>query len=100
MATTLNEFRQRQKPDVAPSAYEKTEASLSNLRLAEIRERMKKTQTEIAEALGVRQPTVAGMEKPGHDLKLTSLKRYVEAAGGKLRVEVELPDGTHLDFPV
>lgn len=48
--------------------------------------------------LGIKQPTVAGMEKPGRDLKLSRLKRYVEAAGGKLRLDVELPDGSHYGF--
>ncbi|NEF70967.1 transcriptional regulator, partial [Staphylococcus aureus] len=50
--------------------------------------------------LGVRQPTVSEMEKPGRDLKLSSIKRYVEASGGKLRLDVELPDGTHYGFAV
>ena len=49
--------------------------------------------------LGIKQPTVAGMERPGHDLKLSSLKRYVEATGGKLRVDVEFPDGNPLRIP-
>jgi hypothetical protein len=38
------------------------------------------------------------MEKAGRDIKLSTLKRYVEAAGGKLRVEVDLPDGSHYGF--
>ncbi|MCV5132273.1 helix-turn-helix domain-containing protein, partial [Escherichia coli] len=58
------------------------------------------TQGEIAASLGVRQPTVSEMEKPGRDLKLSSIKRYVEASGGKLRLDVELPDGTHYGFAV
>ncbi len=49
----------------------------------------------MAEALGLRQPTVASMEKPGRDVKLSTLKRYVEAAGGKLKLDIELPDGSH-----
>ncbi len=44
--------------------------------------------------------TVAGMEKPGRDLKLSSLKRYIEAIGGRLRLDIELPDGTHYGFSV
>jgi len=55
---------------------------------------------EMAGALGIKQPTVASMEKPGRDLKLSSLKRYIEATGGKLRLDIELPDGTHYGFPV
>ena len=61
---------------------------------------MNLTQGEIAASLGVRQPTVSEMEKPGRDLKLSSIKRYVEASGGKLRLDVELPDGTHYGFAV
>lgn len=49
---------------------------------------------------GIKQPTVAGMEKPGRDVKLSTLGRYVDAIGGKLNIDVELPDGTHYMFRV
>ena len=52
----------------------------------------------MAAALGVKQPTIAGMEKAGQDLKLSTLKRYIEAAGGKVRLDIELPDGQHHEF--
>ena len=68
--------------------------------MAELRERMNLTQGDIAETLGVKQPTVSDMEKPGRDLKLSSLKRYVEASGGKVRIDIELPDGTHYGFRI
>ena len=32
--------------------------------------------------------------------KLSTMKRYVEAMGGKLRVDVELPTGRHIGFNV
>jgi len=35
------------------------------------------------------------MEQPGRDIHLSSLKRYGEAAGGKLRLDIDLPDGSH-----
>jgi hypothetical protein len=38
------------------------------------------------------------MEKAGKDLKLSSLKRYIEAGGGKVRLDIELPDGKHHGF--
>lgn len=50
---------------------------------------------EKSDALGVKPLTITVVEKPGHDLKLSSLKRNVEATGGKLRSVIELPDGTH-----
>jgi transcriptional regulator with XRE-family HTH domain len=73
---------------------------LLNIHLAERRERMHLTQSDIAVALGIKQPTVSDMEQPGRDLRLSSLKHYVEASGGKLRLDVELPDGTHYGFPL
>ena len=100
MARTLDEILTAEKPEVVAKAQEKAAEMLLNIHLAELRERVQKTQEEVALTLGIKQPTVAGMERPGHDLKLSSLKRYVEATGGKLRVDVEFPDGTHYGFPV
>lgn len=98
MTRTLDEILQTEKPGVVENARAKAEAILLNIHLSEIRALMQKTQQHMAEALGVRQPTVAGMEKAGQDLKLSTLKRYVEAGGGKVRVDIELPDGQHHEF--
>lgn len=98
MARTLDQILETENPTVVAGAKEKAEAILLNIHLGEIRALMEKTQGEMAEALGVKQPTVAGMEKAGQDLKLSSLKRYVEAAGGKVRLDIELPDGHHHGF--
>lgn len=100
MARTLEQILAREKPGIVAKAREKAEEILLNIHLAQLRELAQKTQVEVAKVLEVRQPTVAGMEKPGHDLKLSSLKRYIEAIGGKLRLDVELPDGTHYGFSV
>jgi Helix-turn-helix. len=98
MGRTLEQLLKDEKTEVVQQAEAMAEEMLLNIHLAELREKVKKTQVEIAESLGVKQPTIAGMEKPGRDLKLSTLKRYVEAAGGKLRLDVELPDGSHYDF--
>lgn len=100
MGRTLEQLIADEKPDVVADAEGKATDILLNIHLAELREKVQKTQVEMAEALGIRQPTVAGMEKPGRDLKLSTLKRYVDAAGGKLRLVVELPDGSNYGFEV
>lgn len=100
MTRTLDQILATEKPEVVAKAREKAAEMLLDIHLAELRERAQKTQKEIALTLGIKQPTVSGMEKPGRDLKLSSLKRYVEATGGKLRVDVEFPDGTHYGFSV
>ena len=98
MARTLEQILETEKPNLVANAKDKAEATLLNIDLGEIRSLMEKTQTDMAEALGIKQPTVAGMEKVGQDLKLSSLKRYIEAAGGKIRLDIELPDGKHHIF--
>jgi predicted transcriptional regulator len=100
MARTLDQMLASEKPEVVAKAQKAATEMLLNIHLAELRERMNLTQGDIAASLGIKQPTVSDMEKPGRDLKLSSLKRYVEAAGGKLRLDVELPDGTHYGFSV
>lgn len=98
MGRTLEQILGNEKPDVVADAQAMAMDILLNIHLAELREKVQKTQVEMAQALGIRQPTVASMEKPGRDLKLSTLKRYVEAAGGKLRLDVALPDGSHYGF--
>ena len=98
MGRNLEQLIADEKSDVVASAQAMAADILLNIHLAELREKVQKTQVEMAQALGIRQHTVAVMEKPGRDLKLSSLKRYVEAAGGKLTLDVELPDGSHYEF--
>lgn len=100
MARTLEQILATEKPEVVANARKAAAEILLDIHLAELREKMNLTQTELAKELGVKQPTVSDMEKPGRDLRLSSLKRYVEASGGKLRLDIELPDGTHYGFSI
>lgn len=95
---TLEEYLAEEKPEVVAAAQAMADEMLLNIHLAELRDKVRKTQTEMAQKLGVKQPTVAEMEKKGRDIKLSSLKRYVEAAGGKVKLDIELPDGTHFNI--
>lgn len=100
MGKSLRQLLAEEEPEVAAAARVQADEILLNIHLAELREKVKKTQVEMAQALGIKQPTVAGMEKPGRDVKLSTLRRYVDAIGGKLNIDVELPDGTHYMFRV
>ncbi|EKK5568522.1 helix-turn-helix domain-containing protein [Morganella morganii] len=100
MGKSLRQLLAEEKPEVVAAARVQADEILLNIHLAELREKVNKTQVEMAQALGIKQPTVAGMEKPGRDVKLSTLRRYVDAIGGKLNIDVELPDGTHYMFRV
>ena len=100
MARTLQEIIATEKPEVVEKAKAMASEILLNIHLAELREKVALTQKELAGVMGVKQPTIAGMEKNGQDIKLSSLKKYIEATGGKLNIDVEMADGSHFGFSV
>lgn len=95
MGRTLEQILEQEKPEVVANAQQIATDALMEIKLAKLRSIVDKTQAEIAETMGVKQPTVSEMEREGHDPRLSSLKRYVEASGGKLKLDVEFQDGTH-----
>lgn len=58
-----------------------------------MREELRFSQKQVAEMMGVTQPAITAIEQRGNDLKVLTLKRYIEAMGGKLSLLVQLPEG-------
>jgi hypothetical protein len=58
--------------------------------LKALRQLTRHSQEQIAQSLGVKRPSVLKIERQT-DLYLSTLRRFVEAAGGKLELRVELP---------
>lgn len=65
-----------------------------------IREELEISQKELAETLGIKQPSLSAIENRGNDLKLSTMKKYVEAMDCKLRIDVELPTGKYIEFNI
>ena len=59
--------------------------------LKQLREGRGVSQVELAELLGIKQPTVSKMERRD-DVNVSTLRRFVEAMGGHLKVTAEFPD--------
>ena len=59
--------------------------------LKALRKLAERSQQQIAQSLGIKQPSVLKIERQT-DLYLSTLRRFVEAAGGKLELRVELPE--------
>ena len=58
--------------------------------LKALRKLAARSQEQIAQSLGIKQPAIVKMERQT-DLYLSTLRRFVEAAGGTLELRVELP---------
>jgi DNA-binding XRE family transcriptional regulator len=58
--------------------------------LQALRKLAERSQAEMAKELKIKQPSVHKIEKQT-DLYLSTLRRYIEAAGGTLELRVELP---------
>jgi DNA-binding XRE family transcriptional regulator len=83
----------RADPERAHRVAEHKRAILDALALAEAREQRNVTQKDIAEVLGVTQANVSRIERED-DVYLSTLRKYVEALGGRLELTAIFPDKT------
>ncbi|MGH2534443.1 MAG: helix-turn-helix domain-containing protein [Thermomicrobiales bacterium] len=90
-----SEIRDKLREDPAMEARinEYKRAMDDVLRLAELRNQHGKTQTQLAETMGVSQARVSQIESAENPY-LETLREYVEALGGELEVRAVFPDET------
>ena len=61
--------------------------------LSEVRQLTGKSQHQVAEALGIKQPSLSKLEKQS-DMQISTLQKIVNALGGELEVLARFPKGT------
>ncbi|QIM66797.1 transcriptional regulator [Mannheimia granulomatis] len=97
---TLDEVIAELPQDQQDEIHRMAEELILEAGLSMLREDLEISQKELAKALGVSQPAVVQMEQRGNDIKLSTLKRYVEAMGGKLSLAVQMPTGNSRIFRI
>ena len=65
---------------------------LTEMPLHELRRARALTQRDLAEMLKVNQPAVSKLEQRA-DMYVSSLRSYIEAVGGRLKIVAEFPEG-------
>jgi len=91
MPTTLEDFIKTLPADEQQEIATSSAAFIEEVRgLRALRAIAARSQEQIAASLHIKQPTVHQMERRG-DLCISTLRRFVEAAGGKLELRVQLP---------
>ncbi|MGH7963854.1 MAG: helix-turn-helix domain-containing protein [Candidatus Binatia bacterium] len=84
-------LRARMSPEARARANEKARALRGEMELTEIRHAHQLSQEELASLLGVGQAAVAKLEKRT-DMYISTLRRFIEAMGGELRIIAHFPD--------
>lgn len=90
---TLKQLMAQQSEESQERIAAKVEELRIIVALNQLREELNISQTELALAMGVKQPTVAKIEQPDNDPRLSTLKRYVTALGGEVSIDVTLLTG-------
>lgn len=95
--TNLEQLKQRRpgRRDVVEAHKERMIAESRAWRLRELREQFDLTQVELAAELDVSQNRVSAIERGDlNKTQVDTLRRYVAALGGQLKLEVRVGDET------
>jgi transcriptional regulator with XRE-family HTH domain len=69
----------------------RTQELLRELLLSEIRKMTGKSQREVADAIGIKQPSLSKLEKQS-DMQISTLQKIIHALGGKLEMIARFPN--------
>lgn len=91
MAKNFNELRNKMSPERLAAVDARVQQMIAEMPLAEVRQAQQLTQEQMAETMGVNQATVSKVERQT-DMYLSTLRRFIEAAGGHLRLIASFDD--------
>ena len=92
MARKFAELEAKMTPERRARVKARAQEMMAEIFLKELRRLARLTQAELAEALGVKQPTLSRMESQT-DMQISTLNRRVHALGGELEIVAKLPQG-------
>jgi DNA-binding XRE family transcriptional regulator len=88
----FNELRATMSPERRIRNAAATKVMLAELPLQELRHARELTQATLAETMGCGQDEISKLERRT-DVLVSTLRRYVEAMGGRLDIVATFPDG-------
>lgn len=91
MARKFSELRAGMSPEAQARAAARAEAMLVEMQLQELRKARKVTQVEVARAMQVEQAAISKLEHR-EDMYVSTLREYVKALGGELKLVASFPD--------
>lgn len=91
----FSDIRAKMDPERARKNEEAALKEIETIHLGWLRGVAQKTQTEVANILGVSQAAVSSLEGR-EDLLISTLRKYVHAIGGSISIAINLPGGRYL----
>ncbi|MBI1374599.1 MAG: helix-turn-helix domain-containing protein [Phycisphaera sp.] len=93
MARKFSELEAKMSPTRRARVQAMAHDEMVEMLLAEMRREAGLTQIELADALGIKQPSLSKFESRD-DMQISTLRRIVSALGGELELIARLPDRT------
>lgn len=91
MAKKFSQLLAQLPPERLARIEKETQAMLQEMALADLRKARRMSQAELARNMGIKQPSVADMEKRT-DMYISTLRSLIEGMGGKLEIVASFPD--------
>jgi hypothetical protein len=93
MATSYKVLRDKISPGRRAANEAAAKAMLAEMPIYALRDALKFTQAQLAEELGIKQPSLSKLERrPDH--LVSTLRRFIEAMGGELELKAHFPSGS------
>ena len=93
MANSFDDLVKRTMTKKAQArAARRAQELLGELLLSEMRQMAGKSQQEVADILGIKQPSLSKLENQS-DMQISTLQKLVTALGGELEVVARFPNG-------
>jgi plasmid maintenance system antidote protein VapI len=94
MAKSFDELARRTMSKASrEEASRRAKELMGEMLLVEVRKLTGKSQRELAEALGIKQPSLSKLEGQS-DIQVSTLRRLIEALGGKLEIVARFGERT------
>ena len=90
--TSIQKLRERMTPDARRRATLKAREMMAEMLISEIRKEVGFTQEQVAQLLGIRQPSLSKLESQD-DMQISTLRKIVNALGGELEIIAHMPTG-------
>ncbi len=92
MAKKFTNLEKKISPERLARAKTKAKEIMAEMLLTEIRKEAGFTQEDIAETIGIKQPSLSKLESQG-DMQVSTLQRLIKALGGQLELIAHMPGG-------